>query len=41
MSEETGYLVTDYAKMRNMEAWLRHPVLGDPFYLGKTVMLLW
>ena len=32
----------DYAKMKNMDAWLRHPVLGDPSFdtfekLGETV----
>lgn len=35
-------IITDYAKMQNMEAWLRHPVLGDPSFdnftkLGQTV----
>lgn len=35
-------VITDYAKMSNMEAWLRHPVLGDPSFdnftkQGKTV----
>ena len=42
MDNETKNQVTDYAKMRNMEAWLRHPVLGDPSFdnfskLGQTV----
>lgn len=25
-------LKTDYAQMRHMEAWMRHPVLGDPSF---------
>lgn len=42
MDGETRCKVTDFAKMRNMEAWLRHPVLGDPSFdnftkLGQTV----
>ena len=42
MGNETKIQIADYAKMCNMEAWLRHPVLGDPSFdnftkLGQTV----
>jgi len=42
MGNEIKHPVTDFAKMQNMEAWLRHPVLGDPSFdnftkLGQTV----
>ncbi len=42
MGNEVRHQVTDYAKMCSMEAWLRHPVLGDPSFdnftkLGQTV----
>lgn len=42
MKESAKIRKTDYAQMRHMEAWLRHPVLGDPSFdnftkLGETV----
>lgn len=30
--QETAQKRIDFAQMRNMEAWLRHPVLGDPSF---------
>ena len=38
----SGFKSIDYAKVEEMNAWLRHPVLGDPSFdtfekLGETV----